>query len=329
MRKSGLELLRILAMGMIVVYHFLKWCYQPGCFNLWFNGDETVAEAILGAGGSWGVDLFLLISTWFLVDMEFSWKRPLRLYFTMILYTIPLTVVPLLLGFDASMKNILRGFFPFFGRALWFISAYLSLLVLTPFLKNVFRLPRGQLTKLMVILTILVAGVCSLPDIQDCYFCNFIWFVYVYLWMGWFKRSSLAAWLFAHRIFCLLMGLLLYVSLALIAHFKLPGNALAAQYLYDPKAIPNFVSALLVFVFFLQLKIGEIPFINHIAKASLAVYIVHQVPVFFPFLMTRLLHLEAGCGHVSLIRICLSAMILYGIVWAIDSLRDRLFRIRH
>ena len=61
-RHSSIELLRILAMLMIVAGHFL--CHQSGVAAA--HGGFTVS--LFGSGARWACNLFLLVGCWFMVD---------------------------------------------------------------------------------------------------------------------------------------------------------------------------------------------------------------------------------------------------------------------
>lgn len=284
-RSSGIELLRIVAMLAIVAGHYMGQggvlaAHRDSFWVHWF-----------GSGALVNVNVFLLIGCWFMVDMRFRWERPVRLYATVLSYTVPLTVLALACGAHPSTKDVLRGFFPFFGRALWFASAYISLMVLTPWLSRVLDLPKRSLIGLVAVLTVLVCGVSTLPDPQEAYLCNCLWFVYVYLFVGCLKRHFFRPCGHVTGLALLIASVALYSALVFAAcrgaSFGALGAAaarIADQYLHDCKTFPNFLVALLVVLPVVSVKARSLPFVNRIAKSAFAVYVIHQTPAFFPFL---------------------------------------------
>lgn len=286
-RQSSIELLRILAMLMIVSGHFLG---QSGLAAV----HPSFGMLLASSGARWACNLFLIVGCWFMVDAEFSLKRVGKLYLTVITYTVPLTILALVCGGHPGMKDVMRGFLPFTGRALWFASAYISLMLLTPWLRRVFELPMRSLGLLVGLLTVLLSGVCTLPDEQMCYAIDCCWFVYVYLAVGWAKRALFEqnCGLWTRRWFkwvCLAAGLAIYVGLVFLRGHA--GGFVATwsgQCLSDFKTLPNFLSAVLVFAFFIRCDIGSIGWINRLAKPAFAVYVIHQTPAFFPFLWERI-----------------------------------------
>ena len=284
-RSSSIESLRIFAMLAIVSGHFVGQsgvlAEYPGSFLVhWF-----------GSGALIGVNIFLLIGCWFMVDMRFHWERPVRLYATVLSYTIPLTVLALVFGAHPSTKDVLRGFFPFSGRALWFASAYISLMVLTPWLSRAIDLPKRSLIGLIAVLTVLVCGVSTLPDPQEAYLCNCLWFVYVYLFVGCLKRHFFRPCGHVTGLAMFAASVAIYSALAFavckgasFGKFGMVASQLASQYLHDCKTFPNFLVSLLVVLPVVSAKSRSISFVNRIAKSAFAVYVIHQTPAFFPFL---------------------------------------------
>lgn len=183
-RNSNIELLRIICMLFIVAGHFIG---QTGFLDnsLTLN---NILLAIFGSGARIATNIFLLIAVWFLVDKEYNPKRVLMMYLQLLFYTAIFTIVALLLKANPSIKDTLRGFLPFFGRALWFVSAYITLSLLTPILKRFFDLPIKQQITFDIISFVLVSGVSTLPDAQTFYLVDSLWFIFVYLWIGTYKR---------------------------------------------------------------------------------------------------------------------------------------------
>lgn len=84
-RDSNLELLRILAMLMIVASHFTFWNVFEGLVPGQPDSIQAVGKTLgytdkmlglnmLNLGGKVGVIIFTMISGYFLVNKKFSWK---------------------------------------------------------------------------------------------------------------------------------------------------------------------------------------------------------------------------------------------------------------
>ena len=270
----------MLAMLTIVAGHFIG---QSGLRAIHGN---SMCLLLCGSGARWAVNLFLVVACWFMVDYTFRAERIARLYLTVLFYSVPLTVLALVWG-NPTTKDVLRGFAPFWGRPLWFFSAYLSLALVSPWLKTAFRLPRKSLGLLVALLTVIIPGICTLPDPQMCYTVDVCYFFYVFVLVGFLKPlfSSPAR----HKYAALVTGAALYVLLVLLRRSGCPFiQGWAEQCLADFKTVPNLASALLVFYFFLHLDIGSIKLINRVAASAFAVYVIHSTPAFSSFLWDRI-----------------------------------------
>ncbi len=89
MRKSNIELIRILAMMMIVIWHFIVHGLNQNEY-----GDSILLSPFqysIASFFSIGVNLFILISGYF--SIKLSWQGILRLYFLCLFYNLCESVV--------------------------------------------------------------------------------------------------------------------------------------------------------------------------------------------------------------------------------------------
>ena len=137
-RNSSLELLRIISMIMIVFHHFaihggFEWdAPSLSIPYFWYN-------FIIG-GGKVGVDVFVLISGYFLVNKEgslFDFKRILKFWGQVFFYSIAFYIIFRLMGMnDMGIKSFIKVFFPITCSHWWFASTYFVLFLIHPFLNK-------------------------------------------------------------------------------------------------------------------------------------------------------------------------------------------------
>jgi peptidoglycan/LPS O-acetylase OafA/YrhL len=113
-RNSSIELLRIIVMVMIVFSHFAV----HGGFTssatvitfprLWFN--------LMVMGGKLGVDVFVIISGYFLIDNDtgfFELRKIAKFWGQVFFYSIVLFIIGGLAGItDMSIKSLVKAFMP-------------------------------------------------------------------------------------------------------------------------------------------------------------------------------------------------------------------------
>lgn len=291
-RNSNIELLRIISMLCIVAGHFVSQSNILKVYNV--SNFNIVLLNIISNGSRIATNIFLMIGTWFMTDSSYKTKNVLRIYGQVAFYSIPITIIVAILGLNNSTKDILRGLMPFFGRPLWFASAYMTLLLVSPFLKKIIEWNIKELRLFVIILFVSISLVSTLPDIQESYVLDFCWFMYMYIFMGYMKKTDFFRNSKKHKNLILIIGLGIYFLLAF-------GNAICkiyaddypilfkikviiTQYIQDIKTVPNYICAFTIFTFFVSLEEKNNKIINYFASTSFGVYIFHQVPAFINIL---------------------------------------------
>lgn len=326
-RNSNIELLRIVSMLFIVAGHFAG---QGGIFDLPGLGiTESVMLGILGNGQRIAINIFLMISVWYLAEQDFRPSRIIKVWGEVFLYTTVITVLLRVTGNPVSLKQIIQSFMPFFGRPLWFASAYMSLLMLAPFLKRTQSLGKRRLRALVCILGIIVCILPMFASEMDSYLSAVFWFCFVFIFVGYIKnyidiREK-------NGIPYIFVGVLLYVLLAAIFAFPTDNHivtgikSLSYRFLHDFKSIPNFIISALLVYGVIRLKPFVSKWVNILAAGSFAVYIVHQTPAFFPLLWKWIL----GSSWFSYERLVLSfvatVIAVYLLIALFDIVRRRFF----
>lgn len=325
-RQSNFELLRILAILMVVMEHFIR---QSGLLESETGANGTI-NVFLGSGARIAVNIFLLIGSWFMVDSTCRPSKAIKLYLETAYYCIPITILMACFGLAGSAQNIIQGLLPFFGRPVWFATAYISLILLTPFLNMVFLLPTRRQASLIGTLFVLYCIVSSVPCFSNIdYIADFSWFCVIYLTVGWLKKASLIDRVIISKWGYLLVAILTYIGLCVGA--KTPQLSWTANYWLDNiRSLPNLLCAFCLFVFFLKTDIGAVRPINFLARSIFAVYIVHQIPAFREFEWKTICRAESFSGApttmyaLSILGVAVSILIA---VTLIDSLRIALFSV--
>lgn len=157
-RNSSIELLRIISMVMILSCHFAT----HGGFS--FDAQTLSVPRFwwyfIEMGGNFGVDVFVLISGYFLITSKggiFNFKRILKFWGQVIFYSIVIYLVFGILGVsEFSAKSLLKTFFPITFSSWWFASTYFVLYLIHPFL-NMFlkKIDKSTYQKLLVMEVIL------------------------------------------------------------------------------------------------------------------------------------------------------------------------------
>jgi len=313
-RQSNLELLRIFAMLMIVMGH-CAFAVEPA--------HRDLAVRLLSHYGRMAVNLFLIIGCWFMVDRPAGIRKIVQTYLAAAVTTVSLTLVALVVGWPAPMQDVLRGFMPFFGRPLWFVSAYLCLMAASPFLCRVFKWEAHAQRIFIPGVFLTTSLICTMPDSQLAYVADVFWFGCVFLMVGWLKHSFyLPKTVRRFRWAFFTVGFGGYLLLTLLP-LKVPALAsVFGQWLFDFKTLPNAVLAFAAFMFFLSLDLGVNRIVNFIASGALGVYMLHEVPAFKSYLWNGLFHLQDVRAY-AWAWVLLAAVAVYAAGLVYERLRRR------
>lgn len=139
LRQSNIELLRIIAMILIIAHHYSfhgGFSFPPEPINL----NRLWIQFIL-IGGKVGVDLFVLISGYFLVSQSsIKADKILKLWFQIFFYSITIFIIFTILGLRSfSIKEFVKHLAPVTFEQWWFASTYFVLYLLVPYINKLLR----------------------------------------------------------------------------------------------------------------------------------------------------------------------------------------------
>lgn len=215
-RKLNFEILRIVAMLMIVCLHYLGKGGALTPANQEFGANSYIAW-LVEAFCYVSVNVYVLISGYFGSGSTFSLRKIARLWGQVFFYSVVIGVVVLTATNTWQHIDIYTLFgyvFPVVTEHYWFATAYLMLYVLMPFLNAGFeRLDQKTIKRILILLVCFSSIAKSVIPMKlplDKMGYDILWFVCLYL---------TGAYIREYRIFFLkrrLHGLILYVACAFI-----------------------------------------------------------------------------------------------------------------
>lgn len=300
-RKSGIELLKIIAMFLIVIHHCVYTIRNSENFilnNININRPTTnisifIAQFFSYFGGL-GNAVFLISSAWFLVDSN---STKLNKIAQMLLNVYVISVIILSIFFLGkvvilSVEDILKSLFPTTFQNNWYITCYLLLYAIYPLLNIVInKLTQKQHLVYCSVFFILYLCLGSI-DIDFLYGNSFIHFVGIYFIIAYLKKynSKLISTSRTNIIFLAVgMSLLILLLLAMnIAGFHI--NIVAKKMLqftgmHNPIIL---LTAFSMFNIFRNLKIQN-KVVNYISSLTIFIYIIHDNVIFRKYLRPNLL----------------------------------------
>jgi len=336
-RSYGVDLLRIVSMLMVLVQHILG---LNQFLTLKFIGTSAIHENfawLLEAFALVAVNCYALISGYVGYGRKIRYSNIMHLYFSVIFYTLSLPVIMMLL-FDVSVlkTDFIYAFIPMIRSNYWYFIAYFVLFFFTPFLNILAdKLDKAQFRKLIVTIVILFSLVPTFL-FTDTAKINYgytpLWLGAMYLVGSYIKKYSVKyskkLCIFTY-IACSLVTWL-YQRIAALITIKIFGVPKLTNIFYNYTAPTIFLGAVMLFIFFIQLKIpkGFGKLIAITAPLSFSVYIIHENPYisnhFIVNTMCDLVNLNPVLFGLSIIGIALA---IYTICSLIDLIRFYLFKV--
>ena len=272
-RQSNFELMRIVAMLLIVAGHFV---HQSG---LWINsyGLDLYILSYMSFASRIAVNMFIMLGVWFMVDAQFKARRVLKLYFNVWVLTVGILVLLLVCGYGFNSHEIAKSVLPFIGRGVWFPSTYIALILLSPWLKKFFDLGSESQKKFLIVAFFLISAFITIhaPFVMEDYWLDTLcWFVFIYLFIGYYRKNIRRR---VNKYFVLFIGTILYFMLVsvILCSSGIVQEAVRV-FLADYKTIPNLFISFCFFYFFQNLNVGVSRITNYIATGAFTTYIVHQ-----------------------------------------------------
>ena len=192
-RDSSLELLRIVAMLLVVASHLA--CHAMGDgWKMWelpFSVNQAWSIA-LGRWGTFGVELFIILSSYFMCGRKGIRSRKL---FELAFQTVTTCVVFFffirltglnMVGKKALLEEVLELFT---SQNYWFIPAYMVFYALIPFMQMV-SCRRGASFRLVVVYTLLVLVFRFYRPWWTPFFGSVGRFAYLYFITAWLKETE-------------------------------------------------------------------------------------------------------------------------------------------
>lgn len=273
-RMSNFELLRIIAMFMIIAHHFAV----HGGFE--FPADTLTVNRfwiqIMRFGGKVGVDIFVLISGYFLIkgDPAGIVKKALKLLIQVWFYSVVIFVVFSVTSKEAiSADKLLKSLFPVSYSKWWFASTYLVLFIISPYLnKLLLSLTRAEYIRFLALNIVIW---CVLSTLLHTAWAadDLVWFIILYAAAAYIRLYAEPDRIDSKKlIITALIMFILTMSLTLIYEFAGQGE----PWFYEQNHIPVFVIAVSLFLLFGKLKMKHNRFVNLISQTTFGIYLIHD-----------------------------------------------------
>lgn len=294
-REANFELLRVIAMLMIITLHYLD-----------KGGILPKADSDIGLTGflAWGleafcvssVNVYVLLGAYFLAKGQYRPTKAVALWLQVLFYSVGIAAVLIISGViplaEFDKYRLLIYLFPVIEEHYWFVTAYVLMILLAPLMNEGLRLlPKKTYRQGILLLLLLLSVSNSILPVQlpvDRMGYDALWFLCLYLLGAYFryygetdkllkKLGSFQCALGGYVLF----SLLIFASfLAVWTVYQKTGSLadfINRQYHYN--SIFCLLAAICLFFAFRSVSIQEGKWAGMICKAasaSFGVYLIHE-----------------------------------------------------
>lgn len=312
-RQSNFEFLRILAIIMIIFHHIAV----HGNFS---NPDVTsyLFIVLMQMGGKIGVNIFILISGYFLIKSEkIKIKKILKLWGQMFFYSLLIYIIFCVLGLiEFEINSFTNALLPVLNETWWFATLYFILYLISPFLNMILRKIDKRIYSKIILLILITLCIIPIFECEGNTLNSLIWFMTLYSISAYIKLYG-DNWKISSENCFIILVIISFITYCVVSIFYM-----TSTYLFAMESLPIFLISLLLFLGFKNSNIKDNKFINKIASTTFGIYLIHDNVYIRLFLWNYIFKLNIYENDIVLIPYSiLSCMIVFVVCSLIDLIR--------
>lgn len=328
-RDLGIDLLRLFAMGLIVLHHLLS---HGGLLFAFPTFSATgMAVHLLNAFARCAVNAYALISGYVMVTSRFRPSRLIGLWLQVVFYGVLAVLCLPLMGASAGRADWLDALLPVMRDNYWYFTCYVPVFLFSPFLNRLLRGMGKRQTGLMmtglIVLFSLMPVAAGADPFQLTSGYHFGWLMALYLMggaarlhgLGWLENKKAAAMTF---VCCGLLGWACRLGVIALGAPKLYELLLA----YTAPTMLLCGLSLLSLFRGMKLSAWAGKLTAALSPLAFGVYLIHDNPLVREHLVISSITPLAGLSPLRLmaaLAACWAGM--YAVCLAVEWLRAKLF----
>lgn len=329
-RNSGVDLLRIIAMIMVVVLHVIN---QGGVLNA---AADNVANYLISsffvAAAYGAVNCYALVSGYVGMDSKHKYTSIMQLFLQVIFYTLLVTAMFYFLNPDKyGIWSFKSALFPVSNESYWYFTAYFGMFFFAPFFNKMLNCLSKKEAKTLAISIIMVLSVIPCVFRKDVFKSEWgysmLWLSALYLLGGCIKITEFEKKLKQVSAF------LIFILCIIITYLStfLPGiNKYTFLLTYTSPTV--LISAVALLIWFSQLKIngGFKKLIAFFSPLAFGVYLIHTEPhIWNEVLLGRFASFAKLNSVMLVIAITGTVFVIWFVCSMIDFVRLSIFKLLH
>lgn len=333
-RQTNIEILRITAMFLIIVSHYIyNGIRQNPLFcNFDINSFNDAANyaslQFISLFASTGVNCFVLITGYFLIDSTKIRGGIFKIWFQVAFYSLAITlIISQLYDKHVSLFEYIDCISPIPTTKYWFVAKYIGLVLISPFLaKLAMHLNAKQHLYMLIIMLVMFYkypfGETFATGMSLC------WFIFLFFTGGYIKKYGIHPWITKHAVLLTFIAAVcffcVHASTNMLNHIRTGAE-------FTIKSTANndltFILSLLIFICFTQVKCESkgLHRLSKLAPYTFGIYLCHEHPMIRPVIWGNVM--PDSFNYPILVHCLLVSAALFIVCAGIDYVREQIFRI--
>ena len=317
-RKISIEIIRILAIFMIVLGHTFTHGHASENIQNGFSGYLAVAVETFAVPGT---DIFVLISGYFLSKAKTSIKRIILMWTQILFYSLSIFLLLTVFGLHGfSVVGLIKAVLPISFNQYWFMRVYFYLLLCAPFLNVLLNCLNKKSHQVMlalgIVLMVIPASIPGIAQFNGDAGNGILWFFMLYSTGAYFSKYPPKWKTKQYTITAFMMFFLAFLSRICISYVsaRMGFHGMGESRLSTFDALPIYIEACCILCIGINLcnsdkinnnnLIGKI--ILFISSSTAGIYMIHEHPYVRDILWSKL-NLES---HTILYSVFIAVIIL-------------------
>ena len=334
-RNCGIDFLRMILMLMVVILHILGHGGVIGATNQ-LSVKYGVSWLIEGLAAC-AVNCYALISGYVYFSSRYKFSSLLQICLQALLYSLGIAICVWILKPEYfSVGSLINYLFPVSKSAYWYLSTYVGLFVLIPFLNAGINALSKEQTKTYLYLMFFVFSILPTIARQDTFFVNSgystFWLAYLYVIGACIRKYGWGDTLKPSKAF------LIYICSVLISWgIKIVYESITGCLLGEPMTGADFISytsptmviaAVALFLTFKNVTISPklTGFISEFSPAAFGVYLIHEHEcIRGHFISNKFVFLTEFSTPIMVVGIFSCALFIFAGCLFVDWIRHKIF----
>ena len=283
MRKTSLELLRIIAMIFIIFHHYVVNSGLTDAGGPIASEPLSAHSIVLLLCGAWGktaINCFVLFSGFFMCNKNITLRKLLKLLCEILFYSIVINTVFWASAYEPfSVKDFIKVFLPVRNLGTGFVDAYIVFFLSIPFLNIIIHnMTEKQHIKLLALLSFAYVFLGTLPGFSVL-MNYFSWFAVLYFISSYIRLypktifDNTKIW----GISTLLLVIISSVSVVVMTWLGVKQNIglISYEFVTDSNTLLAVLTGVSTFMYFKNINIPQSRFINTVASTTFGVLLIH------------------------------------------------------